>query len=189
MTTLRVLPVIALLLTAGCLPADGLPEPTDPPRPTGAPANPAEFDPTITPNYTVLVSTFREGGRNAQGVEYPTRRELTCTITGLGRAGSPITVVDARTGVPFLYTIAVAARTPAKIPISTYGAPSLVVIDIYCTVIGMRPRDVMYCEWRLGDENGPEAPMLSGIRRSNARYAQGIPGMIASCAGRINVLA
>jgi hypothetical protein len=184
--TLRALPVIALLLTAGCLPADGT-DPPEPPRPPVAPQG--EFDPTIPPNYTVLVSTFREGGRNAQGVEYPVRRELTCTVTGLGRGGSPITVIDRRTGAAFLYSIPVAARTPAKIPITTYSAPDLTVIEVYCTVIGMRPRDVMYCEWKLGDENGPEAPLLMGIRRSNSRYAEGITGMIASCAGRINVLA
>lgn len=181
----------ALTLTlTGCMPADGT-SPNghgpDPNAPSVAPEG--EYDPTIQPNYTVLVSTFRESGRNAQGIEIPVRRELLCTVIGKGRTGAPIIVTDVRTGVSFSYSIPVSARTPAKIPISTYGAPDLFTLEILCSALNLRPREVMYCEFKLGDENGPEAPLLMAIRRNDAHYESGITGMMATCGGRINVLA
>jgi hypothetical protein len=183
----RVLPLIlALTLTTACLPADG----TDPPPPPQPPVpTEGEFDPTIPPNYTVLVSTFRESGRNARGIEIPVRRELVCTVVGYGRGDSPIIVTDARTGASFTYSIPLAARTPVKIPISTYGAPDLWTIEVLCTSLGMRANEVIYCEFKLGDENGPEAPLTVVTRRGRSHFVSGITGQIAECGGRINVIA
>lgn len=187
MRRLLLLPLIFILALAGCDPVSTGGNGGGPPPPPVAPEG--EFDPRVPPNYTVLVSTFRESGRNARGVEYPIRRELVCTIIGQGRAGTPVTVTNVRDGTTFVYSVPVSARTPAKIPISTYGAPDLFTIEILCTALKMRVREVMYCEFKLGDENGPEAPLLNAVRRNDAHYERGVPGMVTTCGGRINVLA
>lgn len=188
MRTRVLLAAALLLLTTGCQPIEN-PSPNEKPQPGEEPrsAPTMVFNPDIDPDYTLLVSTYYNPP--GTGLPTPVRRSVSCTISGVGRAGTPVMVTDETTGITLPYTIVVAERrTPLKIPIKDYA--NLYGITFFCTAYNLRSRDSLFCEVAVGGEFGPEAPLKRGgeVIVNRPHSEAGWPGLSAACGGTIDPL-